>query len=122
MKRVQKGSVLLQVMILGIIVAFLAAGMAAMLLSRGGSTTRIEQGNAAVRYDGSGLNILINAWNSAGSGVCTNDATSIYSCSPLKACSCTCTPSAAYWPTVVVSGSGVWPACQSSVAANYSTN
>jgi len=118
MKRVQKGSVLLQVMILGIIVAFLAAGMAAMLLSRSGSTARIEQGNAAARYDGAGLDVLINAWNA--NGICTN-AAGMYSCSS-KACSCTCTPAQAYLPTVVVSGAGVWPACQSSVAANYSTN
>ena len=124
MKRVQKGSVLLQVMILGIIVAFLAAGMAAMLLSRSGSTARIEQGNAAARYDGAGLDVLINAWNA--NGICTNDATGIYSCSPFQRCSCTCSlTSSTYWatmPTVVVSGAGAWPACQSSVAANFKTN
>lgn len=114
----------MQVMILGIIIAFLAAGMAAMLLSRSDSTARIEGGNQASRINDAGLSVLFNAWNA--NGICTNDATGIYSCSPFQRCSCTCSlTSSAYYstmPTVVVTGAGAWPACQSSVAANFKTN
>ena len=108
----RKGSVLLQVMILGIIVAFLAAGMAAMLLMRGSATQHIEQGNMGARTDAGVLSNLLYYWNTA--GVCS--AVPGYSLTPgANSCSCTLVSNGGGLVKVDVVSNGGSP-CQSAIS------
>ncbi|MDE1977679.1 MAG: hypothetical protein KGI84_10535 [Elusimicrobia bacterium] len=122
-----KGSVLLQVMILGIIVAFLSAGMAAMLLMRGSATERLETGNKGSRVDDAALSNLLYYWTAnpnadcgkpAGQGgVCIPPAPSLgYAKISGNWCSCSCELGNGTVDVAVVSSAGAWPACQSAVA------
>ncbi len=120
MKRARRGSVLLQVMILGIIVAFLAAGMASMLLMRGSATERIAEGNQGGRTDAGALSNLIYYWN-AGTPTCGNtpgvcNPVPGYALSLGNWCTCSCELTNGAVDVVVRSSGGTWPTCQSAIS------
>lgn len=115
-------------MILGIIVAFLAAGMATMLLMRGSATERIEMGNKGSRVDNAALSNLLYYWTAnpyadcgkpAGEGgVCIPPAPALgYSKVAGNWCSCSCELSNGTVDVNVQSSGGAWPTCQSAIAA-----
>ncbi|MHB2025277.1 MAG: hypothetical protein ACYCPQ_01365 [Elusimicrobiota bacterium] len=107
MKGTQSGSVLLQVVVMGIIVAFLAASMAAILLRRYYASSRLQNENQNTRMAEGGWMSLISGWNPLSGGhVCQGNsqyscvsASGSGGCSPgcptLSYCgNCVCTPNA----------------------------
>ncbi|MHB2025278.1 MAG: hypothetical protein ACYCPQ_01370 [Elusimicrobiota bacterium] len=117
--RKNAGSVMLEALVIGVIVAFLTASMAAMMLQRSYSATRFNDENQKTESNQGGLGLLIYSWNqsiSAPGGVCQSLA-GVYSCSPGNSCSCTCIPALSSNPTVMVSSTGgVWPQCEADIA------
>ena len=129
MRRNKKGVVLLQVMILGIIIALLAAGMASMLLMRKYAASRLEENNIGLRADNGGLSQLLYSWNlknNGNGGVCSSLA-GVYTCSPsAPSCKCKCTPTySASGPVISVislnNNASSWPGCggYSKMTVNY---
>lgn len=112
MRNPRRGSVLVHVLVTGVIVCVIAAGLARMLLLRYAAVQRVQEGTAGRKSAEGGLNRLLGVWNRTNI-VCSNIAGGGYTCSPASVsspgtCNCTCTGGAGD-PTVVVSGGGAPP-------------
>lgn len=111
MKRLgRRGSVLIHVLMTGVVVAIIAAGLMRMTMLRYVASTRATGGTQARRSADSALNRALTYWNSVNI-VCANNVPG-YSCGPASitppgTCNCTCT--SAGNATIVVSGGGAPP-------------
>lgn len=108
----RRGSVLVHVLMTGVLVAIIAAGLMRMTMLRYIASARATSGTVARRQADATLNRALTYWNSA-NVVCSNTIPG-YSCSPASistpgTCSCTCTPSTSGQATIVVSGGGAPP-------------
>lgn len=107
----RRGSVLVHVLITGVIVAFIAAGMLRMVLMNYIAVDRAAKGAANRKEAEAMLQRAITYWNKSNI-VCSSDATYFPCATPSVTspgtCSCAC-PSAAAVPRVVVTGGGPPP-------------
>ena len=96
----ERGSILLQVMVTGVVMALIAASLMRITMMRHQMISRSVNRLQEKRDDHQALAMLISAWNSAGQ-TCANNVPR-YRCSPPGACGCTCTPNdpASLLPTV----------------------
>lgn len=104
--RGRRGSVLLHVLVTGVLVALIAATLLRMSVLRYTIASRGGKALAEKRYDQAGFHAILTNWNVANT-VCANNVPN-YSCAPASvtppgACSCTCTPALANFPTVTAS-------------------
>lgn len=111
-KKTSKGSVLIHVLVTGIIVAFIAAGLLRMVLMNYIAVDRASKGAQNRKEAEAMLQRALTYWNKSNI-VCSSDAT-YFPCVPASVsvpgtCSCSC-PSAAAVPRVVVTG-GAAPPC-----------
>lgn len=114
----KRGSVLVHVLMTGVVVAIIAAGLMRMTMLRYVASTRAAGGAQARRAADSALNRALTYWNSANI-VCANNIPG-YSCSPASiaspgTCNCTCTSGSG--ATIVVSGGGA-PPCNVSIVTS----
>ncbi len=103
----RRGSVLIHVLITGVVVAFIAAGMLRMVLMNYSAVDRVTKGSTNRKEAEAMLNRAISTWNQ--SGVCSNFTG--FTCNAGSS-PCTCTGSAAGGavnPTIVVTGSSPGP-------------
>lgn len=99
----KRGSILLQVLVTGVILAMIAAAILRVTMGSSFVTARVNSETVQKRSDEGGLARLTAAWDA--NGPCTN--VSGYSCAGTSgSCRCTCTPSNPADPTVTVAGSG----------------
>ena len=111
--RHRRGSVLIHVLITGLVVAVIAAGVLRMTLQNYAASSRAAMADAARVTADSGLNAMTGAWNAA-NAVCADG--NGYDCTGAAGtCGCTCTR--AGWPTVVAAVSGT--RCQITVTSAY---
>lgn len=106
-----RGSVLVHVLMTGVIVAIIAAGLMRMTMLRYIASARATSGVAARRQADAALNRALTYWNSVNI-VCS--AVPGYNCAPISGsapgtCNCTCTPTLGTEATIVVSGGGAPP-------------
>lgn len=105
-----RGSVLLHVLVTGIIVAFIAAGLLRMVLMNYIAVDRAAKGAQNRKEAEAMLQRALTYWNKTNS-VCSTDA-SFFVCTGAgvgaNQCNCAC-PSAAALPRVVVTGGGAPP-------------
>ncbi|NNN05873.1 MAG: hypothetical protein HKL90_08235 [Elusimicrobia bacterium] len=95
----KRGSILLQVIVTGVILAMISAAILRITMGSSFVTARVNSETAQKRGDEGGLARLLAAWNA--NGVCTTG--SGYTCSGTSgSCSCTCHPSNPVDPTVTV--------------------
>ncbi|MDX6770259.1 MAG: hypothetical protein SF051_12060 [Elusimicrobiota bacterium] len=107
----KRGSVLIHVLMTGVVVAVIAAGLMRMTMLRYVASARATGGATARKQADAALNRALTYWNNANI-VCS--AVPGYTCSPTYAtspgtCNCTCTPSVTSEATIVVSGGGAPP-------------
>ncbi len=112
MRLSRNGSVLVHVLMTGVLVAIIAAGLMRMTMLRYIASARATSGTAARRQADATLNRALTYWNSA-NVVCSNTIPG-YTCSPgyttvPGSCSCTCTPSDVTLATIRVTGGGAPP-------------
>ena len=105
-----RGSVLVHVLITGVIVAFIAAGLLRMVLMNYIAVDRATKGAQNRKEAEAMLQRALTYWNQTNS-VCSTNAT-YFPCTGtgvgLNQCNCAC-PSAAALPRVVVTGGGPPP-------------
>lgn len=99
-KRVkERGSILLQVMVTGVVMALIAASLMRITMMRHQMISRSVSRLQEKRDDHQALALIISAWNSAGQ-VCANNVRG-YTCRGIAGnCGCTCTPTDPNWPEV----------------------
>jgi Tfp pilus assembly protein PilX len=107
----RRGSVLIHVLMTGVVVAVIAAGLMRMTMLRYVASARATSGGAARKQADAALNRALTSWNTSNI-VCS--AVAGYTCSPTYAttpgtCDCTCTPTVATEATIVVTGGGPPP-------------
>lgn len=108
----RRGSVLIQVLMTGVVVAIIAAGLLRLTMLRYVASARASSSTVARRQADATLNRALSYWNS--SNVVCSDNIPGYLCSPAFTappglCRCTCTPAVAGEATIVVSGGGPPP-------------
>lgn len=106
----RRGSVLIHVLMTGVVVAIIAAGLMRMTMLRYVASSRATGSTAARRQTDSALNRALTYWNMTNI-VCGNNIPG-YSCSPFSStapgtCNCTCT--SAGTATIRVTGGGPPP-------------
>ena len=109
-KRTSRGSVLIHVLVTGIIVAFIAAGLLRMVLMNYIAVDRASKGAQNRKEAEAMLQRALSYWNKTNI-VCSTDAN--FACTPASVavpgtCACSC-PTAAAVPRVVVTGGGAPP-------------
>lgn len=105
MRDPRRGSVLVHVLMTGVVVAVIAAGLMRLTMLRYVASARAAGGAQARRTADAALNKALTYWN-ATNIVCGNNVPG-YSCSPASGaspglCNCTCTPFTATDATIVV--------------------
>ena len=99
----ERGSILLNVMVMSVVVAFISATILRMALLRYKLNSRVAYVTQEKRLDTGALSALTGAW--AVNGLCSS-APPIYTCAgTVGNCGCTCTPNAgAPYATVTTAG------------------
>jgi len=110
-KKLSRGSVLIHVLVTGIIVAFIAAGLLRMVLMNYVAVDRASKGAQNRKEAEAMLQRALTYWNKSNI-VCSSDAV-YFPCVPASVaipgtCDCSC-PTAAAVPRVVVTGGGAPP-------------
>ena len=107
----RRGSVLVHVLVTGVVVAFIAAGLLRMVLMNYIAVDRASKGAQNRKEADAMLQRALTYWNKSNI-VCSSDATFFVCATPSTVipgiCSCAC-PSAAALPRVVVTGGGAPP-------------
>ena len=96
-----RGSVLIHVLVTGVLVAFIAAGLLRISLMRYEVTARTQRSVENKRSAEAALNRALSYWGSA-SSKCTSFPG--YTCTNPDTCACTCTPSDTTQPTIRATG------------------
>lgn len=101
--RNRRGNILLHVLVTSVVIALIAASLLRLAVMRQQVTARATKATQERRYDDAALAALVTNWNAAGMS-CANNIPN-YTCGPAAAvspgtCGCTCTPSAANFPTI----------------------
>jgi len=108
----KRGSVLVHVLIMGVIMAIIAAGLMSVMMLQYKVTGRMEQGSEAKKRAEVALAKIISNWNE--NGYCTSTNLSGYSsCAFTAPCTCTCSGSG--MPTIT--GASVGGSCQIKINA-----
>jgi Tfp pilus assembly protein PilX len=112
MRLSKRGSVLVHVLMTGVVVAIIAAGLMRMTMLRYVASSRAAGGTQARRQADAALNRALTYWNQ-NNVVCGNSIPG-YTCAPFSStppgvCNCTCTPSVSGQATIVVTGGGAPP-------------
>lgn len=106
----RRGSVLIHVLITGVVVAFIAAGLLRMVLMNYIAVDRATKGAANRKEAEAMLQRALTYWNKSNS-VCSSDPTYFVCTGPgvgINQCNCSC-PSAAALPRVDVTGPAAGP-------------
>lgn len=101
----RRGSILIHVLMTGVVVAVIAAGLMRMTMLRYVASARATSGGAARKQADAALNRALTYWNKD-NVVCKNNVPG-YACSPASAtppgvCDCVCTPTLATEATIEV--------------------
>ncbi len=101
----KRGSILLQVLVTGVILAMISAAILRLTLGSSFLTARVNGEMVQKRADEGGLARLSAYWNA--NGLCTSNVTIGYSCSGTSgSCNCVCTPTNMSDPSVNVTWLG----------------
>ncbi len=87
MKKSEKGSVLIFVLVTSVVIAIIAAGLTRMMIMRAYASQRLQESNVNKKKAEAGINLVTSGWNAAGPG---NSV-----CAPVAGYACTaglCTP------------------------------
>ncbi|MBI4377041.1 MAG: hypothetical protein HY549_11390 [Elusimicrobia bacterium] len=103
----KKGSVIAYVLVMALVVATIAAGMARMLLMTYNITDRANKGMKGRKAAEGALALMLRDWNEAGGQSCRDftDGSISYNCVG-SGCDCTCNPTPAGHPTIIVRPDG----------------
>ena len=99
----RRGSVLMHVLVTGVIVAFIAAGLLRLAMLRYEVTARAQRSAQDKRSAEGALSLLITYWNlnnTRCADVPGSGGYSSYSCGNTGTCDCTCTPTNAADPVI----------------------